>query len=98
MSQRPRGVPAGVCAAVVGLALGATWPMKPTAKGKRGRQVRASVTSSSPEQPALVPAAGRTGFAPQTRLGFHVGDQWEPALAADGQGGVYVLYPQYEGV
>lgn len=39
-----------------------------------------------------------TGFAPQTRLGFTVGDQWEPAIAADDFGHVYVLYPQYEGV
>jgi len=38
-------------------------------------------------------AAG--GFTPQTRLGFTVGDQWEPAIAADGFGHVYVLYPQY---
>lgn len=39
-------------------------------------------------------AAG-TGFTPQTRLGYTVGDQWEPAIAADGFGHVYVLYPQY---
>src|SRR5262249_40274629 len=30
--------------------------------------------------------------------GFQVGDQWEPAIAADDHGSVYVLYPQYEGV
>jgi len=34
-------------------------------------------------------------FAPQIRLGYHTGDQWEPAIAADGHGHVYVLYPQY---
>jgi hypothetical protein len=39
-------------------------------------------------------AAG-LGFAPQQRLGFTSGDQWEPAIAADGYGHVYVLYPQY---
>ncbi len=38
------------------------------------------------------------GFAPQTRLGFTVGDQWEPSIAADRFGHVYVLYPQYFGV
>ena len=43
-------------------------------------------------------AAGASGFSPQLRLGFEVGDQWEPAIAADGYGGVYVLYPQYGGV
>jgi hypothetical protein len=34
-------------------------------------------------------------FAPPTRLGYRTGDQWEPALAADSHGHVYVLYPQY---
>jgi hypothetical protein len=35
------------------------------------------------------------GFAPQSRVGLRQGDQWEPALATDGYGHVYVLYPQY---
>jgi len=39
--------------------------------------------------------AASPGFAPQARLGFTEGDQWEPAIAADGYGHVYVLYPQY---
>lgn len=39
-------------------------------------------------------AAG-TSFTPQIRLGYTQGDQWEPAIAADGYGHVYVLYPQY---
>jgi len=39
--------------------------------------------------------AANTGFTPQTRVGFTTGDQWEPAIAADGYGHVYVLYPQY---
>jgi len=39
--------------------------------------------------------AASPGFTPQTRLGFPQGDQWEPAIAADGYGHVYVLYPQY---
>ncbi len=29
------------------------------------------------------------------RVGFPTGDQWEPAIAADGFGQVYILYPQY---
>jgi hypothetical protein len=37
-------------------------------------------------------------FTPQTRIGFTQGDQWEPSIAADGFGDVYVLYPQYNGV
>lgn len=39
-----------------------------------------------------------SGFLSQTRLGYHTGDQWEPAIAADGRGHVYVLYPQYGAV
>ncbi len=39
-----------------------------------------------------------SNFAPQTRLGYRSGDQWEPAMAADGHGHLYVLYPQYGGV
>lgn len=34
-------------------------------------------------------------FTPQSRVGFTQGDQWEPAIAADGYGHVYILYPQY---
>jgi len=45
----------------------------------------------------LAPAAlaAGPGFTPQTRVGFTVGDQWEPAIAADAYQHVYVLYPQY---
>ncbi len=45
----------------------------------------------------LVPAAlaAKSGFAPQLRVGYTVGDQWEPAIAADAYGHVYILYPQY---
>lgn len=45
----------------------------------------------------LAPAAwpANSGFTPQTRVGFTIGDQWEPAIAADGYGHVYILYPQY---
>jgi len=32
------------------------------------------------------------------RLGYRTGDQWEPAIAADGHGHIYVLYPQYGAV
>ena len=35
------------------------------------------------------------GFSPQKRVGHTVGDQWEPAIAADLHGHVYILYPQY---
>lgn len=42
-----------------------------------------------------VPAALGAGVSEQQRIGFDAGDQWEPAIAADGYGHVYVLYPQY---
>jgi hypothetical protein len=38
----------------------------------------------------------RTGFTPPTRVGYTAGDQWEPAIAADGYGHLYILYPQYD--
>ncbi|HVI09116.1 MAG TPA: sialidase family protein [Candidatus Binatia bacterium] len=41
----------------------------------------------------VAPAA--SGFAPQRRIGYTSGDQWEPAMAADGHGHLYVLFPQY---
>jgi hypothetical protein len=34
-------------------------------------------------------------FSAQKRIGLTGGDQWEPAMAADGSGRVYVLYPHY---
>src|SRR5947199_10506429 len=36
------------------------------------------------------------GFTTQVRLGFPAGDDWEPALAADRYGHVYVLYKHYD--
>jgi len=36
-----------------------------------------------------------SGFTSQRRVGYTTGDQWEPAMAADGHGHVYILYPQY---
>jgi hypothetical protein len=40
-------------------------------------------------------ALAASGFAPQRRLGYTTGDQWEPALATDAHGHVYVLFSQY---
>jgi hypothetical protein len=37
-------------------------------------------------------------FTPQIRLGYTTGDQWEPAMASDGRGHIYILYPQYGNV
>lgn len=41
---------------------------------------------------------GVSPFVPQQRLGYQTGDQWEPAMAADAHGHIYVLYPQYGAV
>ena len=38
------------------------------------------------------------GFTPQRRVGYGTGDQWEPALSADGHGHIYILFPQYGAV
>ena len=69
-------------------------------KGKAGRRSGAVlpevVQAGIPGRVEVNPPA--SGFAPQVRLGFHEGDQWEPAIAADRHGHVYVLYPQYFGV
>ncbi len=72
-----------------------------TIKGKaptRKGEVKTEVINASPIRPVSVPAAPPGGFTPQIRLGFDVGDQWEPAIAADRFGHVYMLYAQYEGV
>lgn len=69
------------------------------AKGtRRSSVVQAAVVQAVPSGPVSVPAAQANGFTPQVRLGYTAGDQWEPAIAADRFGHVYVLYPQYLGV
>lgn len=47
---------------------------------------------------ASAAALAVAGFESQRRVGYTTGDQWEPAMAADGHGHVYVLYPQYGAV
>ena len=44
---------------------------------------------------AATAAQAAANFTAQERLGYGVGDQWEPAVTADGFGHVYLLYPQY---
>lgn len=43
-------------------------------------------------------ALATSAFTSQAHLGYRTGDQWEPAMAADGRGHIYVLYPQYGAV
>jgi len=72
-----------------------------TLKGKaptRKGDTKAEVINASPIRPVSVEGAPLGAFTPQTRLGFDVGDQWEPSIAADQSGRVYMLYAQYEGV
>ena len=95
-----RHVSAGAAlAAVFAAAAALLGPSEEREKAKRAHgRVLGSVVASPSEQTAAAPSMGPSGFTPQTRLGFTVGDQWEPALAADDYGSVYVLYPQYGGV
>src|SRR5215211_1882991 len=68
-------------------------------KGKRASgQVEAAVVAAPAPQPIRAAVPPPSGFAPQTRLGYASGDQWEPSIAADRSGHVYMLYPQYSGV
>ncbi len=69
------------------------------AKVRESGQVLSQVIHSSKDVPVfLAKAAANSGFLPQTRMGFTSGDQWEPAIAADRYGHIYILYPQYNGV
>lgn len=72
-----------------------------TLKGKapiRKGPINAEVFSLPTNLTVSVPAAAQPGFTPQTRLGFTVENEWEPAIASDQFGHVYVLYAQYGGV
>jgi hypothetical protein len=40
-------------------------------------------------------ALAASEFTPQHRLGYTSGDQWEPALATDARGHIYILFSQY---
>ncbi len=67
-------------------------------KSSRARRVQSFaiwlLVALSMAQAALAVA----NFSPQRRVGYSTGDQWEPALAADGHGHLYVLFPQYGAV
>ena len=65
---------------------------------RKSGQVLAAVVNAPAMLPVQALPAPAGGFSPQTRLGFTSGDQWEPAIAADRYGHVYVLYAQYNGV
>lgn len=73
------------------------WRFEGKAKVREGDLLSANI-NASPNQPAAVAPPGPTGFTPQTRLGFNVENEWEPSIAADLFGHVYMLYAQYSGV
>ena len=85
--------------AVLSAALPILSARTPAKKGRvgRGKVLPEVVAARGAESLAGAPMPA-AGFAAQTRRGFTVGDQWEPAIAADGYGTIYVLYPQYFGV
>jgi BNR repeat-like domain len=73
------------------------WKFEGKSKSREGG-VLAEVINSSPENRVSLAPPAPTGFTPQVQLGFLDGDEWEPAIAADRSGHVYMIYPQYGGV
>ena len=68
------------------------------AKGyRRSGVVENAVVRAAPAAGAVV-AGAASGFSTQVRLGHQSGDGWEPAVAADDHGHIYLLYAQYLGV
>ena len=70
------------------------------ARNRNGNNVNSSQVAAPSTHTLSAPAAGPTGFTSQLRIGFGQSpeDEWEPAIASDRFGHVYVLYPQYDGV
>jgi hypothetical protein len=85
-------------AVALGLSVGDTAPAPGRARATARTRVDPAVVQSRVSGGTIAPAAPAAGFSAQVRLGFLAGDQWEPAIAADAFGHVYVLYPQYLGV
>lgn len=73
------------------------WQFEGKARIRAG-DVRSEVVNASPENRITLAPPSPSGFTPQVRLGYTSGDQWEPAIAADRFGHVYMIYPQYGGV
>jgi hypothetical protein len=73
------------------------WRFEGKARIREGG-VRAEVINMSPENQIAVALAAPSGFTPQTRMGYYVNNEWEPAIASDRFGHVYILYAQYKGV
>ena len=67
-------------------------------KARLRSKIDPDVVNSAAGGGTIAAAVPASGFSPQTRLGFTAGDQWEPSIATDAFGRVYILYPQYGGV
>jgi hypothetical protein len=92
---RPRVLPA-VVAALTGVTLWAVPSPAATGGPTLPPKVKESgATGGRYQQPSF----GATLRPPQstTRLGFCGGDDWEPEIAADGFGHVYVVWPHFPG-
>jgi hypothetical protein len=98
---RPVLYAGGLALALAALLAGLIYPVQAVIKAKglrRSGQVLLSVVRAAPDGPLAAPPVPGSGFSSQVRLGYTAGDQWEPAIAADRFGHVYMLYPQYLGV
>lgn len=75
------------------------WFFEGKAKIREG-SVNPVVINAPAGRTAQVPAAPPAGFTAQVRLGYgqFPENEWEPAIASDQSGHVYMLYPQYGGV
>ena len=67
-------------------------------RSSRARGVQKFVTFLMMTLASAQVALAASGFAPPRRVGYRVGDQWEPALATDSHGHIYILVPQYGAV
>lgn len=90
-----------VLTALATASIGSLVPDEETTPAKAKRKTvgpLASVIAAPIPSGVFAPPAPPSGFSSQVRLGFFDGDQWEPAIAADRFGHVYMLYAQYYGV
>ena len=96
-----RSVAALVAAVSLSACAGGADDGAPMAKKRLRDRIDPVVVGAAPDAGVTVAALEAQppgSFTPQTRLGYTTGDQWEPAIAADRVGHVYVLAPQYGGV
>jgi hypothetical protein len=102
MQEQPAWRQAMLTLSLVIVVLGTAGVLVPaprTGKAKRGHgPASTDIGTNAAPGATTAPATAASRFTPQTRLGFFDGDQWEPAIADDDYGSVYVLYPHCGGV